>query len=630
LIVESSGVRCPACHSDLSEGQRFCAACGAKVRTDAAEPAVLTSRESLAAVLAEGGTPTPELVAAAGGEGATLSSRAAIFWFVVAAALLLIVTILTDRVSLVGRVPLTKSADVLADRAEELRDAFGYAGPAADRALGFEVDAEYLEWAAAHGSGAAGWSELIESRPAAVRFFYRTSPRVMVPANSAGSSGLTDPPFNVTGMTIVQLDPIGRLLKFEAMPRQLDPSLAFPAPTVDWLAIVTTAGFDPSTLEGVTPGRTPRTFADSRHAWRGLLPGTTHAVTIEAASYRGRPVYFEVIGPWSSAPRDPGAEPGRIAGTGRTVLAVGLVLAAAAMARANFRRGRADRRGAARIATFTVGLAMAGWVLMPHVRDFDAERVRLLTTLGVAMLLAGVLYLLYLAVEPYVRRGWPAALVGWSRLLSGLVRDAVVGRELLIGIACGIVLALLDRLNHLAPAFLGWPEPVPPFPDAGALLDVRQLLTTIVDGIGQGLRTALVVALQFAVARWFVHRIARRWHVRQISIDVVAAVLVIVVVMLFGAVDSAAEPDRLWLPVLVGNIELAIALLAMTRVGVLAAAVMYAVRSLLNDVPLTLDVTRFYAGGGWFVLLSMLILAALGLWWARAGQPLFGVPYKAE
>jgi hypothetical protein len=34
------------------------------------------------------------------------------------------------------------------------------------------------------------------------------------------------------------------------------------------------------------------------------MPGTAHTVRIEAASYRGRPVAFEIVGPWTKSARD--------------------------------------------------------------------------------------------------------------------------------------------------------------------------------------------------------------------------------------------------------------------------------------------------------------------------------------
>ena len=56
------------------------------------------------------------------------------------------------------------------------------------------------------------------------------------------------------------------------------------------------------------------------------------------------------------------------------------------------------------------------------------------------LLLAALLSLLYLALEPEIRRRRPRAAVAWARLLRGGIRDPLVGRELLFGIASGAVL----------------------------------------------------------------------------------------------------------------------------------------------------------------------------------------------
>ena len=43
---------------------------------------------------------------------------------------------------------------------------------------------------------------------------------------------------------------------------------------------------------------------------------------------------------------------------------------------------------------------------------------------------AFLLYVLYVALEPYVRRRWPDALVSWTRVLAGRFRDPLVGRDI--------------------------------------------------------------------------------------------------------------------------------------------------------------------------------------------------------
>ena len=49
----------------------------------------------------------------------------------------------------------------------------------------------------------------------------------------------------------------------------------------------------------------------------------------------------------------------------------------------------------------------------------------------------------YVALEPVVRRRWPQTLVSLTTLLNGRGRDAVVGRDVLVGTAIGVSFALL-------------------------------------------------------------------------------------------------------------------------------------------------------------------------------------------
>ena len=54
-----------------------------------------------------------------------------------------------------------------------------------------------------------------------------------------------------------------------------------------------------------------------------------------------------------------------------------------------------------------------------------------------------LLWTIYVALEPYVRKHWPQVLVSWTNLLAGRVADPVVGRDVLLGTALGVVWALL-------------------------------------------------------------------------------------------------------------------------------------------------------------------------------------------
>ncbi len=43
-----------------------------------------------------------------------------------------------------------------------------------------------------------------------------------------------------------------------------------------------------------------------------------------------------------------------------------------------------------------------------------------------------------ISLEPLLRRVWPRTLISWTRLLSGYVRDPLVGRDVLIGMLAGV------------------------------------------------------------------------------------------------------------------------------------------------------------------------------------------------
>ena len=60
------------------------------------------------------------------------------------------------------------------------------------------------------------------------------------------------------------------------------------------------------------------------------------------------------------------------------------------------------------------------WIVRAaHFSDPDVELDRLFTALGFALFCAGALWVLYLALEPYVRKFWPTTVISWSRLLGG-------------------------------------------------------------------------------------------------------------------------------------------------------------------------------------------------------------------
>src|SRR5262249_28504010 len=145
-------------------------------------------------------------------------------------------------------------------------------------------------------------------------------------------------------------------------------------------------------------------------------------IRAEAAAFHGKPVYFELLGPWSRpermqvSPRSIGQRIafGMIFAINLTALVVGGLLA-----RRHLRLGRGDRAGALRVSGVLFFLYVAHAPIVGHHTwdrgEFDFMQ-RFIAEACFHALMFGVMYL---ALEPYVRRRWPDVLISWNRLLSG-------------------------------------------------------------------------------------------------------------------------------------------------------------------------------------------------------------------
>ena len=124
---------------------------------------------------------------------------------------------------------------------------------------------------------------------------------------------------------------------------------------------------------------------------------------------------------------------------------VALIGVAAVLAKRNLQAGRSDLRGVARVA-LTVALALLGARLLQAHRTFSGFGIFVfIGALTWALFMGASTWLSYVALEPYVRRHWPHALIAWTRLLAGRWRDRRVGRDLLIGALVGLGPVVIDR-----------------------------------------------------------------------------------------------------------------------------------------------------------------------------------------
>lgn len=422
----------------------------------------LPGGDPLAAALAAGETPSPEMVAASGSKEGL---RPALAWGLL--ALIVLGTFATIRicrqVSSYRNLAFEKSPEVLVERAREFLKKTGYRGKPADSAFGFVENTDFMRYIANYDRTPKRW-ETLDAK--AVLFWYRQSRRPLQ-ANATSFSGLMlsriapdNPPLQFPGEVLVTLDVEGRLLSFQAVPSPPDSS-ADAAPAPDWPAFFAEAGLNFSQWTPSDARRSPLTYADTRTAWQSppsTRPGAP--ARIEAAAFQGKPISFEVMGPWTrdtrmdSHPPLPGE---RIQLVGWTTLLFLIVVGGLFFALRNLRLGRGDRRSAIRLAMIIAGLTMLAWILDAHhiPTSWEIDNARLAG--AVALLNGGLFWIMYVALEPFVRRRWPQVLISWTRFLAGDWKDPLIGRDALVGCAFGVVLVCIAlvgfysipyRLNH--------------------------------------------------------------------------------------------------------------------------------------------------------------------------------------
>src|SRR6185436_19948022 len=109
----------------------------------------LPGGDPLAAALAAGETPSPDLVAAAG-ETDGLEPKVAVAWLAAALVLIAAATIIGPRFCITSKLSLENSPDALTRDARTHIRNFGYTAKPADSAWGLEYADDYKAYAASH------------------------------------------------------------------------------------------------------------------------------------------------------------------------------------------------------------------------------------------------------------------------------------------------------------------------------------------------------------------------------------------------------------------------------------------------------------------------------------------------
>lgn len=571
----------------------------------------LPGGDPLAAALAMGETPSPEAVAGAPTEG--LLKPAVAITFLGAIVLLLAVEILlSGKTNLLNVMPAEKSPEVLAERAREINRRFGYLSRPADTAQGFAWNRQMVN-NISRDTSLARWEVLKDGDARVFFLWYLQSPRYLVGQDRL-SVGPGNPPFNVSGMSQTQVDLQGRLISFRAVPPQLeDPSTAQVPP--DWSVFFTEAGFEKSQFQDTDSRWVPPEPSDARAAWDGILPGSLKIpIHIEAATFHGKPVYFNIIYPWDRPSRQEQTQP-QLALTVKMWVVFGvvvaIVIAASLIGFRNVRLGLGDQHGAFRLALYMFIVSLVQGMFVAHHVPTDAEVGIVLEHLAWALLWATTIWIVYLALEPFVRGRWPHSIISWKRFISGQLRDPLVGRDLLVGILLGVIAAVILASRGLLPRLWGSPEAIVPATRfvANAVAGVREQIVQMLEGLQLApfvTLTALFVILLLTVI------LRKRW-------------LVLIATWLLAILAGPFLPGNLLsqyiMAMLMSGIFAVILMFALLRFGLLTATVAFFSWYVLFTLPLTSNLSAWFASATILITVVLLGLALFGFYHSLERRP---------
>ncbi|MBI1766014.1 MAG: serine/threonine protein kinase [Acidobacteria bacterium] len=577
----------------------------------------LPGGDPLAAALAMGEMPSPEMVAASGQKTGLRPPVAVVCLIAIIVGLLALVYDQSRR-RMFDVTPFEHSPEILSQKAREISAQLGYPERPTDSAHGFEYDGAYLNYVRRQIPAREWWQRFSRSRPAPIFFWYRKSPQQLLPKDDPDPTLWGQPPDmsrvrendppQTPGMVCIRLDMQGRLLRFSAEPPALDEGPSHSSqPTQDnWARLFSAAEIDVARLTATEPKWTPPSAFDTRAAWSGAFPEQPDLpLRVEAAAWHGKPVYFEVIGPWTTPNRGVAVQlPSKMLVWFLTVTYWAILLFGGWLALRNLRQGRSDRKGAFRL--------MAYIFLSHQVAIYLGSQMTAVNEL-MCFYLACFTWILYMSLEPYVRRRWPDMLISWNRVLAGKVRDPLVGRDMLFGILAIILLSLLFRLIFLLRIHL---FDLAPFPGAAVTpLKILSSLRLTISSLVILPHWAMFIALWFLFFFFLLRILVRRdW----------------LAIALFALIAGLAGYDGSWVDLATGMLLWLIGALLMWRYGLVAFASFLLTSYALNNFPYTLDFSRWYAAAGLIPLIALLALASVAFYTSLGGQKVFQVSLLDE
>jgi hypothetical protein len=355
-------------------------------------------------------------------------------------------------------------------------------------------------------------------------------------------------------------------------------------------------------------------MVDARAAWTGLYRDRADLpVRIEAGSFHNRPVYFQVLWPWTPAVRLGRAVPDTsrsLRSTANYVIGAIVFIAALWIAHYNWKAGRADLRGATRVGIFCGAMSLVSWMFQAHHVASDAEQSLISIALANAAYICLEYWLIYLALEPWVRRYWPQTMITWSRVVAGRWTDPVVGRDLLFGALFGIVYLLLIALYEYANLRIG----IPFLGFAPENLNGFRAFAGYIAGL---LSTEVGGSLTFLLTLFLVRALLRKkWIVGTVWV----AGWVALRFLRAGFLDS---PQRAVTVGVFWTLLFSLIVLIMLRFGFLTLVVGLFVLDSFTAWFLTTDFSAWYGQGSFAAVLAIVAIALWAFRLSLGSRPLF-------
>jgi hypothetical protein len=285
-----------------------------------------------------------------------------------------------------------------------------------------------------------------------------------------------------------------------------------------------------------------------------------------------------------------------------------VIVSGALLARRNIWLGRGDRRGATRLGLYILAVQMLTWLFQAHHVSMVAELDLFYSALAWAVFYAAILWVLYMALEPYMRRRWPYRIISWSRLLSGRLRDHLVGKDILLGAAFGTAFTAFGSCAYLSTKLMGIPPDKPPSVALDTLLGIPKMIGQFLSMQKECVTDPLYVLFTILLLSGLLRK------------DWPAFVVAWILFTFGGAMLFGVHHPVNWIVV---GIVVAGYLTVLARFGLLATIIFQFYNFMLLNFPLTSNFRNWYAGTTGFALMITIGFASYGFFCAISGRTAF-------